>query len=183
ARAVRPRELLPGRDRRDGRRLSRGGDERAGARRDRHRRRDRADVRPCPTRRRSARGRAAHRRSLAPRRADRQRLARGGARGGRGDRPGARGDLRAPDRSPGKVAGPGVMDVTEMTSHLPFPFIVGCGRSGTTMLRLMLDSHPEIAIPEESYFPMWPRREIRVPGGGIDPDRFLESIARTDWFA
>ena len=33
----------------------------------------------------------------------------------------------------------------------PF-FIVGCGRSGTTLLRAMLDSHPAVAIPVESLF-------------------------------
>jgi hypothetical protein len=33
-------------------------------------------------------------------------------------------------------------------------FIVGCGRSGTTLLRLMLNRHPRIAIPGETwYFP------------------------------
>lgn len=32
----------------------------------------------------------------------------------------------------------------------PIPFIVGCGRSGTTLLRSMLDSHPELAIPGEN---------------------------------
>ena len=31
-------------------------------------------------------------------------------------------------------------------------FIVGCPRSGTTLLRLMLDSHPSLAIPDESHF-------------------------------
>lgn len=34
----------------------------------------------------------------------------------------------------------------------PAPFIVGVGRSGTTLMRLMLDSHPELAIPPETYF-------------------------------
>ncbi len=33
----------------------------------------------------------------------------------------------------------------------PF-FIIGCGRSGTTLLRLMLTSHPQISIPPESRF-------------------------------
>jgi hypothetical protein len=34
----------------------------------------------------------------------------------------------------------------------PAPFIVGVGRSGTTLLRLMLDAHPELAIPAETHF-------------------------------
>lgn len=32
------------------------------------------------------------------------------------------------------------------------PFIVGMRRSGTTLLRLMLDSHSSLAIPPETYF-------------------------------
>lgn len=32
------------------------------------------------------------------------------------------------------------------------PFIVGAPRSGTTLLRLMLDSHPRLAIPPETNF-------------------------------
>lgn len=35
---------------------------------------------------------------------------------------------------------------------LPAPFIVGTGRCGTTMLRLMLDAHPDLAIPPETHF-------------------------------
>jgi hypothetical protein len=34
----------------------------------------------------------------------------------------------------------------------PVPFIVGVGRSGTTLLRLMLDAHPDLAIPPETHF-------------------------------
>ena len=34
----------------------------------------------------------------------------------------------------------------------PAPFVVGAARSGTTMLRLMLDSHPELAIGPETSF-------------------------------
>jgi hypothetical protein len=33
----------------------------------------------------------------------------------------------------------------------PF-FIVGCPRSGTTLLRLMLDAHPRLAVPRESHW-------------------------------
>ena len=31
-------------------------------------------------------------------------------------------------------------------------FIIGCGRSGTTLLRMMLDSHPRISAGEETKF-------------------------------
>jgi Sulfotransferase family len=34
----------------------------------------------------------------------------------------------------------------------PVPFVVGVTRSGTTLLRLMLDAHPELAIPPETHF-------------------------------
>src|SRR5436190_14533690 len=34
----------------------------------------------------------------------------------------------------------------------PVPFVVGVGRSGTTLLRLMLDAHPDLAIPPETPF-------------------------------
>src|SRR5687767_487169 len=34
----------------------------------------------------------------------------------------------------------------------PAPFIVGVGRSGTTLLRLMLDAHSDLAIPPETHF-------------------------------
>ncbi len=36
----------------------------------------------------------------------------------------------------------------------PAPFIVGVTRSGTTLLRLMLDAHPDLAIPPETHFVM-----------------------------
>jgi hypothetical protein len=36
--------------------------------------------------------------------------------------------------------------------HPPAPFICGVARSGTTLLRLMLDAHPEVAIPPETHF-------------------------------
>jgi hypothetical protein len=37
-------------------------------------------------------------------------------------------------------------------SQLPMPVIVGSPRSGTTLLRLMLDAHPLLAIPPETGF-------------------------------
>jgi hypothetical protein len=34
----------------------------------------------------------------------------------------------------------------------PMPVVVGCPRSGTTLLAVMLDSHPQIAMPPETAF-------------------------------
>ena len=51
---------------------------------------------------------------------------------------------------------------------LPAPFVVGVGRSGTTLLRLMLDAHPELAIPPETHFmPVF----IQRSGAGQLPPR------------
>ena len=42
--------------------------------------------------------------------------------------------------------------MTAPSEPTPAPFIVGAPRSGTTLLRLMLDAHPRIAIPAETGF-------------------------------
>jgi hypothetical protein len=34
----------------------------------------------------------------------------------------------------------------------PAPFVVGVARSGTTLLRMMLDAHPQLTIPPETHF-------------------------------
>ena len=44
------------------------------------------------------------------------------------------------------------------SAHPPFPFIVGVGRSGTTLLRFLLDAHPEIAVTPETH---WLRGAVR----------------------
>ena len=41
---------------------------------------------------------------------------------------------------------------SEAGTLIPAPFIVGAERSGTTLLRLMLDAHPDLAIPPETHF-------------------------------
>jgi hypothetical protein len=46
------------------------------------------------------------------------------------------------------------------------PVIVGVGRSGTTLLRLMLDSHPEVAIPPETGF----LPEVRARSAELDAE-------------
>jgi hypothetical protein len=54
------------------------------------------------------------------------------------------------------------------------PFIVGAPRSGTTLLRLMLDAHPELAIPPETGF------LTLVPGlsgrGNVLRERFFQAV-------
>jgi hypothetical protein len=55
-----------------------------------------------------------------------------------------------------------------------FPFVVGEARSGTTLVRVMLDAHPELAIPPESYFVsgLYPFRSRYDRDGGFDLRRF-----------
>jgi hypothetical protein len=54
-----------------------------------------------------------------------------------------------------------------------FPFVVGCSRSGTTLLRALLDAHPLLAVPPESHFAVLPRLRLRRDPWfrlwGIDP--------------
>ena len=61
----------------------------------------------------------------------------------------------------------------------PAPFIVGVGRSGTTLLRLMLDAHPEMAIPSETYFVPPLIREARKHKPA-PVDVLLDAIVRND---
>jgi hypothetical protein len=56
----------------------------------------------------------------------------------------------------------------------PAPFIVGVGRSGTTLLRLMLDAHPDLAIPTETH--VLPAL-IKTVEETQDPNAALELLA------
>jgi hypothetical protein len=57
----------------------------------------------------------------------------------------------------------------------PSPFVVGVPRSGTTLLRLMLDAHPELAIPPETHFIPAVIRAIRRGGSA---DRVADRITQ-----
>lgn len=70
-----------------------------------------------------------------------------------------------------------------MTGRPPFPFIVGCGRSGTTLLRLMLEGHPDLAIPPETNFAIRPPADAIRDGGAVDAGRVLDGFERQEWFA
>ena len=57
----------------------------------------------------------------------------------------------------------------------PAPFIVGVGRSGTTLLRLMLDAHPQMAVPPETHFAV--RLIKRFEEGRLDAAETAEWIS------
>lgn len=73
----------------------------------------------------------------------------------------------------------------------PF-FVVGCPRSGTTLMRVMLDSHPRLAVPRETHFVVGlairnRRRRVTVDDIidnprfselGLAPDVVREAVAR-----
>ena len=57
----------------------------------------------------------------------------------------------------------------------PPVLVLGVSRSGTTLLRVILDRSPGIAIPDESFFvPLLARRH----GCTVDAARFLDDVAR-----
>jgi hypothetical protein len=66
---------------------------------------------------------------------------------------------RLGDELAGRVSG-----VQERTN--PYLFIVGAARSGTTLLQRMVDSHPQIAVVNETY---WLPRKAR-PDQGLTPN-------------
>ena len=58
-------------------------------------------------------------------------------------------------------------------------FVLGVSRSGTTLLRIVLDRSPGIAIPDESFFiPLLARRHRGI----VDRARFLDDLRRLPTF-
>ncbi len=60
----------------------------------------------------------------------------------------------------------------------PFVFVVGCGRSGTTVLRTVLDSHPDLAVSHEGRFvaPLGLRRARYERPEGFATDRLIADL-------
>lgn len=52
------------------------------------------------------------------------------------------------------------------TRRNPYLLVVGCARSGTTLLQRMLDSHPELAVANDSHFITEPIEHVPI---GEDP--------------
>jgi hypothetical protein len=48
----------------------------------------------------------------------------------------------------------------------PYVFVVGCPRSGTTMLQRMLDHHPLLSVANDSHFITHPLEQLPI---GVDP--------------
>ncbi|HET6682149.1 MAG TPA: sulfotransferase [Gaiella sp.] len=57
----------------------------------------------------------------------------------------------------------------------PPVIVLGVRRSGTTLLRVMLDRNPTLAVPDESYFVPQLARRHRTP---VDPMAFVEDLRR-----
>ena len=67
-----------------------------------------------------------------------------------------------------------------MTPGGPPLLILGVRRSGTTLLRVMLDRHSQLAVPDESYFvPQLADRHLRR----VEPDAFIDDLRRIDTLA
>lgn len=56
----------------------------------------------------------------------------------------------------------------------PFPFVVGMNRSGTTLLRMMLDAHPDLTVPPETHFV--PDAIKAAKAEGSTPQSVLEAM-------
>jgi hypothetical protein len=62
--------------------------------------------------------------------------------------------------------------VDEAERDLAPPFVVGVARSGTTLLRMMLDAHPQLAIPHETHF----LPEVVPTWDGYPPDPLAAAV-------
>lgn len=63
----------------------------------------------------------------------------------------------------------------ESENRLPFLFVVGCPRSGTTLLQRMLDHHPRLAVANDTHFIP---RVIEGTPPGVDPPLTPELVER-----
>jgi Sulfotransferase family len=53
----------------------------------------------------------------------------------------------------------------------PYVFIVGCARSGTTLLRRMINAHPHITMTQARFIPIFfEKRTGLTPEGFVTPE-------------
>ncbi len=90
------------------------------------------------------------------------------------DKPSTR-TRRRNDQPPVVVTMPAAGAPTTVTN--PFVFIVGCPRSGTTLLKRIVDAHPSIAItPETHWVPRFHRKKIGVTDDGLVTNELVPSL-------
>jgi hypothetical protein len=66
----------------------------------------------------------------------------------------------------------------------PYVFIVGCARSGTTLVRRIVDAHPAIAVTRETHWiTKWLERGRGVTPEGVARPEILESLMTYERFA
>ena len=75
---------------------------------------------------------------------------------------------------PGDSPGRQVQESTPVRALAdPVVFVVGCGRSGSTLFRAMLDSNPMMAVPPETHIVPLLLREGVNGSGELDEDNFI----------
>ncbi len=70
-----------------------------------------------------------------------------------------------------------------MNARDPF-FIIGTGRSGTTLIQRMLCAHPLLAVPPETQFfsRFDPALEFTDPLRDEDVDAYIDRVTQNEWF-
>jgi hypothetical protein len=65
----------------------------------------------------------------------------------------------------------------EMTPINPMVFVVGCPRSGTTLLQRMLDAHPDLTVANDTHFiTRAAKRELRREANPVLDDALVEQV-------
>ena len=80
--------------------------------------------------------------------------------------------------------GVGAASIDPCAGLNPYVFIVGCPRSGTTLLKRMVDAHPQIAItPETHWVPRCVRKKIGVSDDGLVTPQLVPTLLAYRKFA
>lgn len=73
---------------------------------------------------------------------------------------------------------------TDCRATNPVVFIVGCPRSGTTLLRRMVSAHPEIVItPEAHWIPLWFEKRKGLTADGLVTPELIPALLAHPKFA